>query len=276
MRAADFLLAVQSDCAKYHKQRVPTRNSTQGFAQSPEIELLAARIRGLVAEAGGRENLITPRGYRHLGLAIVDSVFSLRARYDRVVVPLLIRYSNEVSDQFWMRWDDESLPEHKASDVLRQLDRIGDRGFEVMNRQKVMGVGGVSVHKLHVVRSLAKKLVDVGGDSIEEFHELLNTKPEVERQVRSLSGVGDACWRYLLNLTRMERVKPDTRVVAWVERAIGRRLGGEHVAELVETAVLRVRPALDVTIRQIDHLIWRKESGRQLGKLERGETDCSS
>jgi len=38
-------------------------------------ELLAARIRGLVAEAGGVENLITPRGYRHLGLAILDAVF---------------------------------------------------------------------------------------------------------------------------------------------------------------------------------------------------------
>jgi len=255
---------------------VPTRNADQSIAQSPEIELLVAQIQDLVAEAGGVENLITPRGYRHLGLAIVDSVFSLRARYDRVVVPLLIRYSNEVSDQFWMRRNDVSLPEHTATDLLWQLNRIGDRGFEVMNRQKVMGVGGVSVHKLHVVRSLAKKLVDVGGDSIEEFHELLNTKPEVERQVRSLSGVGEACWRYLLNLTRMERVKPDTRVVAWVERAIGRRLGREHVAELVETAVLRVRPALDVTIRQIDHLIWRKESGRHLSKLERDETDCSS
>jgi len=239
-------------------------------------ELLAARIRGLVAEAGGVENLITPRGYRHLGLAILDAVFSLRAQYDNVVVPLLLRYSNEVSDQFWTRRDDTTLPEHKASDVLRQFDRIGDRGFEVMNRQKVNGAGGVAVHKLHVVRSLAEKLVDVGGDSIKEFHELLNVEPEVERQVRNVNGVGEACWRYLLNLTRIERVKPDTRVVAWVERAIGRRLGSEHVAVLVETAVLRVRPELDVTNRQIDHLIWRKESGRQLGKLERGETDCSS
>ena len=43
----------------------------------------------LIEEAGGVRELVTPLGYSHLGLSLLDAIYSLRSNYDTVVVPAL-------------------------------------------------------------------------------------------------------------------------------------------------------------------------------------------
>lgn len=96
---------------------------------SDHLDATTLAIATLVAEAGGVDRLITPRGWPHLGLVIIDAVFSLQAGYDSTVRPLLERYCDAAPDITWVTASVPPPPEYDARHLLEFLEPmpLGER-----------------------------------------------------------------------------------------------------------------------------------------------------
>lgn len=230
-------------------------------------------LKGLISEAGGVGCLITPRGWPHMGLVIVDAVFSLQADYDTVVKPLLARYCRSAPDLDWLTATEKGRPEHDGQSLVNFLELMTlEERYLILNRQVGPGTakkGGQGLAKAEIVVRVAKNLVSHGVVTRADFVAASVTRPEIEWAVRRVPGVGYACWKYMLNLGGVEVSKPDTMILRWLHEVTREHLDPVAAAGLVEnvTASLR-RGGLEVTVRQIDHLIWRRASGRNLSAFK--------
>lgn len=231
-------------------------------SHDPAEQTVAAGIKALIDDAGGVTHLTTPRGYPHLGLAILDSMFSLRARYDTVVVPILMRYCEANDAISWVQRFESIQPEHGAQALLDFLGPMTtDERCAVLSKHVAPGT---SVPKADVCVQIAEVLVANGVKTHTELGTVLAEQPGLKWDVRKISGVGEAAWRYLLNLSSIEKVKPDVMMIRWVQDQLGRSVGQAEAADLVETATGMLQSGgLDVSVRTVDHLIWRTQSGRQ-------------
>jgi hypothetical protein len=242
-------------------------------ADLPEdLKQAAAALEALVIGAGGVNRVITPRGWPHLGIAILDAVFSLQTNYDSVVRPLLVRYCEAAPGLTWLMANVPPPPEHDARRLLEVLESMTEENrFRVLNRQIGPGTskGGADGHpKGDMVVEVARKLVNRGVVSRTDFVAAAASDPGLEREIRKVEGLGFACWKYLLNLSGVEVSKPDTMVLRWLDATTGAKQTQRSGAALIENAteLLRER-GLPVTIRQMDHLVWRKVTNRPLGRV---------
>lgn len=228
--------------------------------------MLVEAVDELIDEAGGSELLIEPRGYPHLGIAVIDSMFSLQSTYDAVVVPALRRYCDAHPTLRWQDRFDSSVPEHGAKALLDFLGPMtSDRRCEILTRNVAPGT---TTRKADVCVGIATVLIESGIDSHLNLADAVERDSKLEWKIREIRGVGEAAWRYLLNLSRVEKSKPDTMVVRWVTEAVGIDLSPGSAADALEAVVdeLQARHN-DVSVRTLDHLVWRKASGRPLSNL---------
>ena len=231
----------------------------------------------LVDGAGGAQHGIRPIGYEHLGLVVLDAIYSLRANYDIIVIPLINRVRDTV------RLDSAEGPASPASefDAARLRSWIASltdtERRMILNNQKSPGT---SILKSTTCIEVADVLVDARAGTCREFR----TRCEAERQgygrgtlgasLRSVRGVGPAAWRYMINLVGLPSVKPDTMVMRWLEGVTGASRSPDEAAELVEAASATLMSngiALDA--RATDHLIWRVQSGRPITFVGREQTN---
>lgn len=226
------------------------------------------RLENLIHEAGGPASLITPRGWPHLGLVIVDATFSLRSNYDTVVQPLLKRYCAAVG-LAWENAGNSSATEHDATALVDALESWSrNRQHQILNKQIGPGTanrGRPGVRKVDIAIQVARTLQTHRADTVARFAAAAQTNPDIKNDIMGVAGVSTAFWKYLLNLSGVEAVKPDTMVLRWLHQVVGEPVNAAHGASLIEDATrhLQVRwPHL--TIRQVDHLVWRKASGRSL------------
>jgi hypothetical protein len=218
-------------------------------------------LRSLIEEAEAQGALITPRGYSHLGIAILDAVFSLRSRYDSVVVPTLKRYCKAAG----LDWSDLDAvqPEHGAQALV---DFLGPKSTE--ERCKILTkhvAPGTNTRKADLCVDISRLLVDKGVDTHTSLAVVLEESPDLEWEIRELPGVGPAAWRYLLNLSKVEKVKPDTMIVRWVSEVLDETVEQKEAARLIEVAASEIQgQGVDPSVRTLDHLIWRQQSKRPL------------
>lgn len=241
----------------------PERGKYPPLVVSRPEDVVEQSLRRLIDEAGGADQLIVPRGYPHLGLALLDAVFSLRANYDSTTVPILRRYCEHSGVIAWDQRFDQTDPEHGASALLDVLEPLTtEQRCSVLNRQVAPGT---TRRKSDVVVEIAKVFTELDIDTHVQLQSAVTDGDEPERVVRAITGVGPATWRYILNLSGVERSKPDSMMLRWLRDADADPSGQEHAARLVEAAVERLQQdGLDVTVRAIDHLVWRAASGRPL------------
>lgn len=178
--------------------------------------------------------------------ALVDSVFSTRARYDTVVLPLVERW--------------RAAPEHSPDGrlaALRDVDR--DRLLAIVdNRQLVPGRAVDRPVKVDAVREVASRLVDHGIDTAADVRSRAERAPgELKRLFTGTSGVGKATYRYFLMLLGVPGVKADTMVVRFLTNAIGRDVSQSEAERFVTEAASQ----LEVGATELDHAIWRYQSG---------------
>jgi hypothetical protein len=226
-------------------------------------QMIVEALRALLKQAREVGELITPRGYPHLGLAIVDSIFSLRSNYDSVVVPVLKRYCAEAKSLEWDKRFEVDGPEHGAQALI---DTLGDLTTEERCELLTWNVApGTNTRKADLCAEVAHVLLSEGVGTHELLANALAEHPGPERNVRKLKGVGPAAWKYLLNLSQVEKVKPDTMITGWVGCVLGRSAGQNESARLIESAALKLkREGEEASVRTIDHLVWRKQSGRAI------------
>lgn len=218
-------------------------------------------LRSLVDQAEKEGALITPRGYSHLGIAVLDAVFSLRSRYDSVVVPMLKRYC-EAAGLDWSNLDSVE-PEHGAQALVGFLGpKSTEQRCEILTKHVAPGT---NTRKADLCVEIAQVLIDNGVDTDTPLAIVLEESPDLEWKIRKLPGVGPAAWRYLLNLSKVEKVKPDTMIVRWVSEVVGEAVGQKEAARLIEVAAAELQgQGADPSVRTLDHLVWRKQSKRPL------------
>jgi len=215
----------------------------------------------LINEAQGVDKLLTPPGYPHLGLSILDAIYSLRSNYDTVVVPALQRYCTAVN----LDWNnlDAATPEHGAQALSTTL-----QAWSVAERRDILTdhvAPGTTKRKFDLCVEIAKVLLENGVDGHQSLGLVLDESPGLEWKVRKLTGVGPAAWRYILNLSRVEKIKPDTMIMGWVGGFVEAPFSQAEAAQWLEKAarsLAATHPGL--TVRQADHLVWRKQSKRPL------------
>lgn len=255
-----------------------------GDAKKPadDLQRVTDQLRLLVEAT--RDNLVLPDGYQSTALALIDAVFSTRAHYasvEKVIAQVT---------QSTGRGDDESFTIAELLDLLEQSTQWREQGPDVdraltafFGNKGVAPGGGLT--KARLVVELGVRLVDfearypgygiqlnskAGFAAIAELtaKDRLPVLETIDHDLSELPGVGTATTRYLLLLMGVEVVKPDRMLIRWVQGA----LGGEdappsprRTADLLEQAIaLLQRERPELTVREIDHLIWRVQSGRQV------------
>jgi len=249
-----------------------------------EISLLKEKIKDLVESTIQKHGALPETdGYRSTGLAVIDAVFSANARYESVekIIKRLKYALSEIndSDPHFEWFNLEYLIE--VHDGLQQVfpdenfeDSLADRLY--LNRSIIGGE-----RKAIMVDRLARQLLSacerislltniqngVGFfESLWQRSNRLEVGNRIMDDLTSLKGIGPATSRYLLLLLGGPYVKPDVMTTRFVLETIGKKMSESQVSFLLETAInqLLSENCWKYTVPQIDHLIWRFQSGRPL------------
>lgn len=202
--------------------------------------------------------------WRSLTYCILDAVWSIGARYDSVVVPLVRRVAAEHGDGDPLVPVLEPLPPDPAP-LHAFLSRFSDRNplSAHTNRQRTSPRGGSL--KADVAQAHARVFVDHGVNTLHDIDVLIRDRQRcehVDATLRRLPGEGQHGVRrnYLWMLTGDEDlVKPDRMVLAWLARhgvetdALGATL---HLRLIAQHLTASGRP---ITPWEVDHAIWSAE-----------------
>jgi thermostable 8-oxoguanine DNA glycosylase len=81
----------------------------------------------------------------------------------------------------------------------------------------------------------------------------------VKRIVRGVPGIGIATANYFLMLLGFhDEAKPDSMILRFIRRCLGRSVTPEEAVRLLKA----VAESLGVVATQLDHALWKYESGR--------------
>lgn len=192
-------------------------------------------------------------GYQSLSVCLLDCVYSLRARYYDVTVPIVQRYAN-----MFMNGDPHGSGD-TVSMLLRRMDDIGHLAFAervLINHQKLGGKKHIP--KEEVCYQLARYLRDLHIETIEDFQHF-ESQEILEIVIRAVNGLGDAGVNYLFMLAGdPNRCKPDVHIHHCIRDACGHDISNEDCQTLFTDAVtiLRVQHP-NLTVRGLDSIIWR-------------------
>jgi hypothetical protein len=213
-----------------------------------------------------------PFYWASIPLCIIDSIFSIQAKYEAVVRPLVNRWC----DSFSPRWAGEQEAKPKGNVGPTILDFIGiledrlSRGAKYkdlfQNSQRTSSTNGIL--KADAVHRFAKALVDGGVnqfDDLGECEKLRAAEIEVKRIPGQKSGI---TFTYFLMLAGDEGfVKGDTHVRRFVNDALGldwtNLLPVKQAIELVSAAAAELkRECSEITTAKLDYAIWNYQRTR--------------
>lgn len=193
-------------------------------------------------------------GYCSLSVCILDCVYSLRARYYDVTVPLVQRYA-----ALYMNGDCYA-PGDTVSMLLQRMEDAGGAeafGKNILRNQQKLGGKG-KIPKEAVCHQLARYLRDLHIETIEDF-QAFESQEILEIVIRAVKGLGDAGVNYLFMLAGdPDRCKPDVHIHHCIRDACGCDVSNEACQELFTDAVALLRPRYpNLTVRGLDGIIWR-------------------
>jgi len=213
---------------------------------------------------------IKPRGavWTSLSYCVLDAVWSIGARYDSVVVPLVRGVASAHGDDTPTAPSDGPIPADPLplDAFLSSYPDVGALST-VTNAQRTSTRSGIL--KADAALRYAAILQAHGLTARVDAHQALSEPPLVDDIDRELAGVpGDGVRRpYLWMLVGSnDRVKPDRMIL----RFLG-RYGGPTTTEaahqvLTELARDLTTESTSITPWMIDHAIWRAERTRRPGR----------
>lgn len=198
-------------------------------------------------------NETTNYNYQSLSVCLIDCIYSLRAKYFIVTVPIVERYASS-----YMR-KDKNASGDTLMDLVKHIEECGGTkqfADKIMkNHQKL----GRDIPKEEVLYILAQKLLSCGINTMEDFQ---NFKDEdtLEKAIRSVKGMGDAGTNYLFMLAgNPNRCKPDVHIHHCIKDACGVDVSNQECQRIFKEAVEILKndyPTL--TVRKLDGIIWQK------------------
>ncbi len=192
--------------------------------------------------------------YRALPMCILDCVYSLRAKYYAVTVPVLQRYADAYMG------GDLYAAQGTLSDFMAHVNGFDDcsafAGDVLKNHQVLSGR-----NKAEVCYEIAAKLHDLLDiDTLADFQHF-EKEALLELVLRSVKGMGDAAVNYLFMMAGdPNRCKPDVHIRHCVRDALGTDISHDECQVLFREAVkeLRNRGYPDLTVRDLDSVIWNQ------------------
>lgn len=198
--------------------------------------------------------------YQSLSVCIIDCVYSLRAKYYRVTVPVVDRYAALYLN------GNRNNPGDTVSMLIQHIkEKGGAEKFadEVLkNHQKIGGKSQIS--KAQVCYQLALYLSYLHIETLEDFRNF--ESPELlEIVIRAVRGIGDAGTNYLFMLAGdPNRCKPDVHIHRCIKDSCGCDVSNEDCQILFSEAVKHLNVKYpDLTVRSLDGIIWRKYQSAQ-------------
>ena len=192
-------------------------------------------------------------GYRSLSACILDCVYSLRAKYYAVTIPIVERYANTYMD------GDVNAYGDTVSLLMNRMDEKGHKEFadKVLRNQQKLG-GKKQIPKEEVCYQLARYLQALHIETIEDFQ---NFEPQeiLEIVIRAVKGLGDAGVNYLFMLAGdPNRCKPDVHIHHCIRDACDHDISNEECQILFTDAINLLRNKYpNLTVRGLDGIIWR-------------------
>lgn len=201
--------------------------------------------------------------YYSMSVCLIDCIFSLRAKYFLVTVPVVDRYAKA-----YMNGDKYSSGDD-LTELIKHIDEAG--GAEIFaesilkNRQVLSGL-----RKSSVMYKLAKKLLSLGINTMNDFK---NFKDQIllENTIKSVRGMGDAGTDYLFMLAGSDdRCKPDVHLHRCIVNAIGHDVTNNECQMLMREAVAILKEEFpDLTVKELDGLIWFKYQSMKIDKVKK-------
>lgn len=199
-------------------------------------------------------------GYNSLTVCLIDCVYSLRAKYYNVTLPIVDRYAAAYMSGDRLKNGDT------VSMLLQRMDELGGpTAFAdkiLKNHQKLGGKNNIP--KEQVCYQLAKYLSLLHIETIEDF-QTFESQELLEIVIRAVRGLGDAGVNYLFMLAGdPNRCKPDVHIHHCIRDACGADVSNDECQQLFADAVAVLRaqhPGL--TVRMLDGIIWKKYENAQ-------------
>ncbi len=190
--------------------------------------------------------------YYSLPICLIGCVYSLRAKYFLVCVPVVKRYAFA-----YMGTNCQSASD-TLSDFVKHIDEAGGCGEfaekVLKNKQKLSGR-----LKTEICYELAQNLLALNINTLEDFRNFPNTAI-LENAIKMVKGIGQAGLNYLFMLAGdPNRCKPDVHIHHCVKDALGKDISDSECQELFTSAVALLKkdyPSL--TVRKLDGIIWEK------------------
>lgn len=202
----------------------------------------AEEVAAAVRAAGIEANVISNYGWPgQIELALIDSVMSIRAKYGTEtsgVLGRVLRYRT-------------STPRRPLDD-LTALAKVAPQDLrDLLGSQRSGGQ-----LKSDICLDVAKRLVDAG---VSHSDQVDVSSDAQKRSWTGTVGLGWVTWEYFTMLLGHPGVKADTMINRFVSQALNVESADSRRAH---TAVTGAAQILAVQARDLDHAIWRHESGR--------------
>lgn len=198
------------------------------------------------------ESIESQPDYGSLPLCIIDTIFSLRAKYQ-----LVINVTQRYADNF-LENQNRFASGHTISDFVTSYETCNDPQDFTNN---YIGRNNQIAGRLKIIPcyELAKKLQKLGIETIEDFQKYQKENEDcLECLIRSVKGFGPQATNYLFMLSGdSSRVKVDTHINHCMRDVFKRELTNDEVQELFKEVVKILKkdyPSL--TVSRLDHAVW--------------------
>ena len=196
--------------------------------------------------------------YESLPICILDCVYSLRAKYFAITVPVIKRYADK-----YMAGDIYSSSDTLAEFIsrIKEYEDCSIFAHDILRNNQVLS----GRNKTEVCLEIATKLYELLDiNTLDDFHQF--KKDELlDLVLRSVKGMGDAGVNYLYMLAGdPNRCKPDVHIHRCINDALGHSVSNEECQTLfTETIEILKATYPSLTVRDLDSIIWQKYQSRK-------------
>lgn len=225
-----------------------------------DVQMVIERIISNVAATPGE--FVTPPGYAHLSLSLVDAIYSIRSRYPAVkrVVAAYCVASGTGCQPLAAR----SIPGFSEHGLDFFLDQAGSQHGVALADRLFAGNRSRTAGRLKadVCVEAARRLQAISVTRIPDLRDRADDA-EVRHAWTGVHGLGWVTWQYFCSLAGIDRFKPDVMLTRFAAEALGRYVSPPETDALLSRAFEELRPSYPgLTKRALDHTIWLFERDR--------------
>lgn len=209
------------------------------------------------------------RYYSCVALCALDAVFSIRTRYEPVVINLLHRFCAQYRINHLFAPNPHQMPVRDQQLTLSELRRrmmgvTGGALSEILqNRQRTSTRNGIL--KAEAFMRYLDVMNDYHIDTYQDLNEVVRERPGFEGRLRQIPGQNVSVDYFFMLAGNENAVKVDTHIRRFAEGAIGRDLNDQEIRQLFADAVTFYRrngyPTM--TARHLDHIVWSWQKGQE-------------